>query len=61
MSGNFLLELNPNKLQPQIQPEGKQNMLTLIVTTAVLALLYGLAWHNAPAKERHNEHRSDQS
>jgi len=36
-------------------------MLTLIVTIAVLATLYGLAWHNAPAKEGRNEHRPDQS
>lgn len=36
-------------------------MFTLIVTTAVLAALYGLAWHNAPAKERSKEHHSDQT
>lgn len=36
-------------------------MFTLIVTTAVLAMLYGLAWHNAPAKEQPKEHTSDQS
>lgn len=60
MSGNFLLELNPNKPQPQFST-GRNHMLTLIVTIAVLATLYGLAWHNAPARERRNEHRSDQS
>jgi hypothetical protein len=26
-------------------------MLTLIVATTVLAVLYGLFWHNQPAKE----------
>jgi len=26
-------------------------MFTLIVTTTVMAVLYGLAWHNQPAKE----------
>jgi hypothetical protein len=33
-------------------------MLTIIVTT-VLAVLYGLAWHNQPAKKRESNHRSD--
>jgi len=32
-------------------------MFTLIITTAVLAVLYGLAWHNQPAKERENARR----
>jgi len=26
-------------------------MLALIITTIVLAVLYGLAWHDQPAKE----------
>jgi hypothetical protein len=29
-------------------------MLMILVTT-VLAVLYGLAWHNAPAKERNSD------
>ena len=27
-------------------------MFTLFITTTVLAVLYGLAWHNQPAKGR---------
>jgi hypothetical protein len=27
-------------------------MLTLIIGAVVLAVLYGLAWHNQPSKER---------
>ena len=26
-------------------------MLTMLVTTFVLALLYGMAWHNQPARQ----------
>ena len=33
-------------------------MLMILVTT-VLAVLYGLAWHNQPAKEPESERRSD--
>lgn len=32
-------------------------MLTIVVTT-LLAVLYGLAWHNQPARERSMERRS---
>ncbi len=31
-------------------------MFTLILTTTVLAVLYGLAWHNEPAKGQPDEH-----
>jgi hypothetical protein len=34
------------------------NMLTKVVVIAALAVLYGLAWHNEPAKPggtRHNK------
>ncbi len=34
-------------------------MFTLAITTAVLALLYGLAWHDQPARERRNARRVD--
>jgi hypothetical protein len=34
-------------------------MFTLIVTTTVLAVLYGLAWHNQPAKDGENVRRAD--
>lgn len=30
-------------------------MLTLILVTVLLAVLYGLAWHNEPAKSRPSE------
>ena len=33
-------------------------MLMIFVTT-LLAVLYGLAWHNQPAKERQSERRPD--
>ena len=32
-------------------------MFTLILTTVVLAVLYSLAWHDQPAKERDNSRR----
>ena len=32
-------------------------MFTLLVTTTVLTVLYGLAWHNQPAKERDHDER----
>ncbi|HWW00818.1 MAG TPA: hypothetical protein VNZ64_14065 [Candidatus Acidoferrum sp.] len=35
-------------------------MFALILTTAVMAVLFGLAWHNEPAKDRQNE-RSNHS
>jgi len=31
----------------------------MILVTTVLAVLYGFAWHNQPAKERESERRSD--
>ena len=31
-------------------------MLMILVTT-LMAVLYGLAWHNQPAKERESERR----
>jgi len=34
-------------------------MLTLILATTVLAVLYGLAWHNEPAKGRPDQQRKD--
>jgi hypothetical protein len=33
-------------------------MLMIIVTT-IMAVLYGLAWHNAPAKETRSERNSN--
>ena len=27
-------------------------MFTMLITTTVLAVLYGLAWHNQPARQR---------
>lgn len=32
-------------------------MLMILVTT-LLAVLYGLAWHNEPAKAHHSERRT---
>jgi len=29
-------------------------MFGLVITTTVLAVLYGLGWHNQPAKENEN-------
>jgi hypothetical protein len=34
-------------------------MFALILTTAVMAVLFGLAWHNEPAKARENERRNE--
>ena len=34
-------------------------MLTLILATTVLAVLYGLAWHNEPAKGRPDQRSKD--
>jgi hypothetical protein len=34
-------------------------MLTILVTIG-LALVYGLAWHNQPSKDRQSERRSKQ-
>jgi hypothetical protein len=34
-------------------------MLTLLVTTTVLAVLYGLAWHDEPASEAGRVRRSN--
>lgn len=33
--------------------------MLMIVVITVLAVLYGLAWHNEPAKDRHSERRSN--
>ena len=32
--------------------------MLMMLVTAVLAVLYGLAWHNQPAKNRESEQRS---
>jgi len=29
----------------------------MILITTLLAVLYGLAWHNEPAKDRHSDER----
>jgi hypothetical protein len=34
-------------------------MFTAIVLVAVLAVLYGLAWHNQPVKARENNRRDE--
>ena len=34
-------------------------MFTLVITTALLAVMYGLAWHNQPANEHENARRPD--
>ena len=34
-------------------------MFTLILTTTVMAVLFGLAWHNEPAKARQDERRNN--
>jgi hypothetical protein len=34
-------------------------MFTLLVTTTALAVLYGLAWHDQPAREPARIRRSD--
>lgn len=31
--------------------------MLMLITTSVLAVLYGLAWHNQPAKERQSDQR----
>jgi hypothetical protein len=33
--------------------------MLLIIVTTILAVLYGLAWHNQPASDRESERRSD--
>jgi hypothetical protein len=33
--------------------------MLMIVVTAVLCVLYGLAWHNEPAKKNQSGQRSD--
>ena len=32
--------------------------MLMIVVTTLLTVLYGLAWHNEPAKQSHSERRS---
>jgi hypothetical protein len=34
-----------------IVPQALQLMLTILVTISVLSLLYGMAWHNRPARQ----------
>ena len=34
-------------------------MFALILTTTAMAVLFGLAWHNEPAKERQGERRNN--
>jgi hypothetical protein len=36
-------------------------MFALVITIAVLAVLYGLGWHNQPAKENENARRESRS
>jgi hypothetical protein len=45
---------------PKMSKEEKEEiMFTLLVTITVLAVLYGLGWHNQPAKEREDTQRAD--
>jgi hypothetical protein len=34
--------------------------MLIMLTTTVLAMLYGIAWHDRPARERRAEQRSTQ-
>src|SRR5215831_20304065 len=36
----------------------KQTTMLMILVTTIMAVLYGLAWHNAPAKETRSERNS---
>jgi len=33
--------------------------MLMILITALLAVLYGLAWHNEPSKDRRSEERTN--
>ena len=44
-------EFDRDEVLANCEADERKDMLTLIVTTTVMAVLYGLAWHNQPAKQ----------